>query len=249
MTNRLVVIPIGDQAPAQDIVTALSSDGTTIPIKNKYYEADIKVDFEITSRPLAVLWAGAAKFVDVMPPDAKPYENSELRLLLRVIDDDDNEEYPEKLRDWEIDTMSEVINVKLHTLDEEIKNFRDGKAHSSLLDEEAGPAGSRILEALEMVPWPIQTVAGKPIMDQKIEQMVKLLKSEDPECDNFDQAMQIMMELKGTIPKLPDEEKHKYAAMVAMAFQEMMGPIGEEEDKKEEDGDETPTPAPSGESA
>jgi hypothetical protein len=233
MSNRLCILPIADVSAMQDIVTALSDDGTKISIKNKYFEADIAIDSDWKNKPLGIIWVGYARYTDMMPPNAAEFENCELRLLLRVLEDGDKEEIPENLADWETESMSEIINVKLSTFDEEVRKCRDGKTHSSLLDEEQQPAGVRVFEAIELVDWPIKITAGKPRMQQRIEQMVTLLKSEDPSCDNFDQAMGIMMELKEQIPKLPDEEKHKYAAAVALAFSEMFGIDGEEEEEEE----------------
>lgn len=233
MSNRLCILPIGDVSAMQDVITALSDDGQKISIKNKYFEAEIAIDGDWKNKPHGIIWVGFAKYTDMMPPNAAAFEDCELRLLLRCLEDGDSEEIPEKLADWETESMSEIINVKLPSFDEEVKSCREGKAHSSLLDEDQQPAGVRVFEAIEMVDWPIKLTAGKPRMQQRIEQMVSLLKSEDPSCDNFDQAMSIMMELKEQIPKLPDDEKHKYAAAVALAFGEMLGVDGGEEDEEE----------------
>ena len=234
MANRLCVLPIGDMSPMHDFLTAVTIDGEKIPIKNKYFECEIKVDDNYKNKPHAIIWVGFARFTDMMPPNSKMFEDCELRLLLRVLEDNDKEEIPENLANWETDSLSEVINVKLSTLDDEVQQFRDGKAHSSLLDEVQQPAGSRILEALEMVDWPIKMISGKPRMQQRIDQMVQLLKGPDPECENFEQAMSIMMELKEQIPKLPEAEKHKYAAAVALAFGDLLGVLNEEEEEEEE---------------
>ena len=234
MSNRLCVLPIGDMAAMHDFLTAVTIDGEKIPIKNKYFECEIKVDDNYKNKPNAIIWVGFAKFTDMMPPNSKMFEDCELRLLLRVLEDNDKEEIPENLANWEADSLAEVINVKLSSLDDEVQQFRDGKAHSSLLDEVQQPAGSRILEALEMVDWPIKMVSGKPRMQQRIDQMIQLLKGPDPECENFEQAMSIMMELKEQIPKLPDAEKHKYAAAVALAFGDLLGVLNEEEEEEEE---------------
>ncbi|EAY10941.1 hypothetical protein TVAG_260270 [Trichomonas vaginalis G3] len=235
MSNKLCIIPIGDYAPMQDFITAITTDGETIPIKNKYFECEIKVDMNYKNKPVAVIWVGFARFVDMMPPNAEKFQDCELRLILRVLEDGDQEEVPAKISDWEVESMAEVINIRMSTIEEELKNFRSGKARSSLLDEEQQPAGTRIMESLELVDWPIKMSAGKPRMEQRIEQMVALLKSNDPECENFDQALSIMMELKDQIPKLPDAERHKYAAAVALAFGEMLG-VGDEEEEQAEEG-------------
>lgn len=237
MSNKVCILAVGDAGPCQDFITAITNDGEKIPIKNKYFECDLSVTSDYKSKPLAVIWVGFARYVDMMPPNAKAFENCELRLVLRVLEDGNQEEIPEKLSEWEVDAMAEVINIRLSTIDEEFQNFREGKARSSLLDEEQQPAGTRIMEALELVDWPIKMSAGKPRIEQRIEQMLALLKSQDPECENFSQAMGIMMELKEQIPKLPDEERHKYAAAVAMAFGELLQAGGEEEEEENPEED------------
>ena len=65
---------------------------------------------------------------------------------------------------------------------------------------------------------------------EKIDQLSALLQTDDPECDNFDQAFAIMMDLKSQIPSLPDEQRHDYAAKVAMKFEQMLMAGLEEED-------------------
>ena len=97
----------------QDFLTALTIDGEKIPIKNKYFECEIKVDGDYKNKPHGVIWVGFARYTDMMPPNHSLFEDCELRLLLRVLEDKDKEEIPSNLADWEADAMAEVINVKL----------------------------------------------------------------------------------------------------------------------------------------
>ena len=240
---------------------SLSPEGTGMKIKNKYYEADIQFDLqESTSKPHAVIWIGNADYCDSNPPDCSKYEDSEIKLLLRICPPASSKKFPEtskKLQDWELDSMAEIINVDPESFDEEIQKFRDGKGRSSLLDEELQPAGCRLLEALEMVDWPLKLVAGKNIIDQKIDNLAHLLSNvDDPELEGFDRAMTLMMELQKTIPTLPDEERRKYAAKVAMAFDSLLDaaeldeetineppePQNSEEKPQKEDNQENETP-------
>lgn len=237
MTNRVCIIPIGDASAAQDVVTALSPEGKPLEIKNKYFEATISFDFSPEGNPPAVIWVSYSRFCDLMPPPSGQYEKAELRLLLRVVDATSEKEIPEKLKDWELDNFAEIINVDLSKLDEEIDKFRKGEGRSGLLDEALQPAGCRILESLEMVNWPIRASAGKPLIQQKIEKLEAMLGNKDPHSDSFESAMQLMIELKGEIPNLPDEERHKYAAQVALAFQKALM-AGEEEEEEEENAQE-----------
>jgi len=231
MTNKVCVIPIGDAVAAQEIVTILGPDGNGMKLKNKYFEADLVFDFDYEHKAPAVMWIGFSHFCDMMPPTVGIFEDSEVRLLLRVCEGKEDS-VPESLKDWEVENFAEVINVRLETFQEEVKDFFDGKGRSSLLDEEQGPAGARVIEALEMVSWPCKMEAGKPQIQQKIQQMVNMLSVDDPECNNFDQAMSIMMQLKEQIPKLPEDEKHKYAAEIALAFQKMLGAEIEEDENE-----------------
>lgn len=233
MTNRIAIIPIGDSAAAQEIASLLSPEGKPIELKNKYFEASLSLDFDGSGKPPAVLWISHSKYCDLMPPPSGQYSDSELRLLLRVVDKDSNEKIPKALQDWEIDNFAEIINVNLDTFEEEIKKFSDGSGRGSLLDEEQQPAGCRILEALEMVSWPIKVTAGKPLIEQKIEKLTELMKVNDPECDAFSHAMSLMMELKSEIANLQDKERYKYAGEVAMAFQKMLFANIEEEEEEE----------------
>ena len=161
-------------------------------------------------------------------------KHAELRLLLRIVDESSNEEIPQSLQDWELDNYAEIVNVRLSTLSVELLKFHEGNGRPSLLDMQLQPAGCRILEALEMVNWPIKTTAGKPLIEKKIERLVALMKNIDPENDSFDQAMSLMMELKAEIPNLPDDQRHKYAAQVALAFQSMLEIEEEEEERGEQ---------------
>ena len=243
MTNKVLFLPLGPIDRFHDIVMSLSPDGSGMKIKNKYYEADIEFDLqESSSKPHAVIWIGNADYCDSTPPDSSKYEESELKLLLRVCPPSSSKHFPEsskKLQDWEIESMSEIINVDPETFDEEVQKFREGNGRSSLLDEELQPAGCRLLEALEMVDWPLKLVSGKNAIDQKIDNLKHLLSNaDDPELEGFDHAMTLMMELQKTIPNLPDDERRKYAAKVAMAFDSLFDAaenemINNEEDKPE----------------
>ncbi|OHS95523.1 hypothetical protein TRFO_38331 [Tritrichomonas foetus] len=235
MTNRVCIVPIGNPAPAQDIVMALSQNGE-VKIKNKYFEATLAFDFEVTGKPPAVLWISHSSHVDIHPPPEGQFQDAELRLLLRIVDSSSNAEIPEKLKDWEVDNFAEIINVNLDTFKEEVRLFKEGNKRSSLLDEELQPAGCRVLESLEMVNWPIKATVGKSRIQQKIEKLEQMLANDDQNLDSFDHAMALMIELKGEIPNLPDEEKHKYAAEVAMIFQKILG--GGEDDDDENDNEE-----------
>ena len=211
-------------------------------IKNKYFEASIVYDFEPSGKPPAVLWISNSKFCDKTPPVTKDFQDAELRLLLRIVDDV-NSEIPEELKDWEVDNFAEIVNVNMKTLESEIRKFREGHGRSSLLDESLQPAGCRILESLEVVNWPIKASTGKPLIEQKIEKLKALLQNPDPHSDNFENAIQIMAELKGQIPNLPDEQRHKYAAEVALAFQTaLFSGIEEEEDGEEEEEEKKEEP-------
>lgn len=64
-----------------------------------------------------------------------------------------------------------------------------------------------------------------------------MLSNDDPNLDSFDQAMGLMIELKKEIPNLPEKERHKYAADVAMIFQKVLT-IGEEESEEDKEEDE-----------
>lgn len=240
MTNRVAVVPIGDPAAAQDVAMAFTPDGSPIQIKNKYFEATLQFDFDSSGKPPAVLWVSHSKYTDnektELPKNV--YEDAELRLLLRIVDETSSEEIPERLKDWEIDNYAEIVNVHLATLEEEIRKFHEGTGRTSLLDDQAQPAGCRILEALEMVNWPIKVSVGKPRIQQKIEALTQMLENQDPEMENFDRAMALMLELKSEIPNLPDEERHKYAAQVALAFQKILCVDGGEEEEEEEEAHE-----------
>ncbi|KAH0788957.1 hypothetical protein GPJ56_007169 [Histomonas meleagridis] len=233
MTNRICIIPHGDPKAAQEVAMTLSPEGKPIEIKNKYFEASLKLDFDVGGKPPAVLWISDSHYCDKNIPPSGQYKDAELRLLLRIIDESSNDEIPQPLQDWELDNFAEIVNVKLSTLAAEFRKFHEGNGRSSLLDTQAPPAGCRILEALEMVNWPIKTSAGKPLIEKKIERLVALMKNTDPENDSFDQAMSLMMELKSEIPNLPDDQRHKYAAQVAMAFQSMLEFEEEEEEQFE----------------
>jgi hypothetical protein len=157
-------------------------------------------------------------------------------MLLRVVSDTSNPDLPEPLRDWEVESMAEIVNVNLETIEEEVRKFHEGAGRSSLLDEELQPAGCRILEALEMVNWPIKVSVGKSPMEQKIERLKAMLNDKDPSSDSFEGAMALVMELKNEIPNLPHDERHKYAAEVAMAFGAiLMAGEDEEDDEADED--------------
>ena len=233
MTNRIAIVPIGDPAFAQDIVTALSENGE-IEIKNKYFEATLTFDFDATGKPPAVFWICHSQYCDLMPPPSDQYQDAELRLLLRVVDDTSNSEIPEKLKDWEVDNFAEIINVNMKTFEDEVRLFKEGNKRSSLLDEDLQPAGCHVLESLELVNWPIKATVGKSIIQQKIEKLEQMLSNDDPNLDGFDQAMGLMIELKKEIPNLPEKERHQYAADVAMIFQKVLA-CGEEEESDNED--------------
>ena len=239
MTNRVCIIPIGDPAPAQDVVAAIWPEGKPIEIKNKYFEAAISYDFETGGLPPAVMWISHSSFVDKRPPPTGEYPNAELRLLLRVVDASSDADMSEALKDWEVDNLAEIVNVNIKTLDEEIRKFREGGGRASLLDEAAQPAGCRILESLEVVNWPIKASAGKSVIEQKIEKLKAMLANQDPHSDSFENALQMMMELKSEIPNLPDEQRHKYAAQVALAFEAALM-AGLEEEEEEEAKEEAP---------
>ena len=169
MTNRVCIIPIGDASYAQDVLTALTPDGSPFHIKNKYFEATISFDFDTGGRPPAVIWICHSRFCDLTPPPTGLYQDAELRLLLRVVDETSQEEMPEKLKDWEVDNYAEILNVNMSTLEDEFRHFKEDGHRTGLLDEPLAPAGCRLLESLEMVNWPIKVSAGKPLMQQKIE--------------------------------------------------------------------------------
>lgn len=234
MANRVLIVPIGDVGEAQDIFSALCPEENVIHFKNKYFEADVEVFLGEVENPLVVMWVGSARYCDMVTPYAEGFQNCELRLLLRVVGEEDPQEIPEKLNDWEVDNFGEVINVDISKFAEDVHQFFENNKRSSLLDEDEPPAGIKVLESLEMVEWPTKLTAGADPVRKKIERMVSCLKNPDPQCDNFERAMAIMMELKNEIPKLPDEQRREYAAMVAMAFSDMMG-TEEEEDKKEQE--------------
>lgn len=236
MTNRIAIVPIGDPSFAQDIVTALSDNGE-IEIKNKYFEAKLTFDFDATGKPPAVFWICHSQYCDLMPPPSDQYQDAELRLLLRVVDETSNSEIPEKLKDWEVDNFAEIINVNMKTFEDEVRLFKEGNKRSSLLDEELQPAGCHVLESLELVSWPIKASVGKSPIQQKIEKLEQMLSNDDPNLDSFDQAMGLMIELKKEIPNLPEKERHKYAADVAMIFQKVLT-IGEEESEEDKEEDE-----------
>ena len=244
MTNRVCIIPIGDPAPAQDIATILSANGE-LEIKNKYFEATLSFDFDDGGKPPAVLWVSNASHIDKNIPKNDQYQDAELRLLLRIIDENADEEIPEKLKDWEVDNFAEIINVNMKTFEDEVRQFKEGNKRSSLLDEQLQPAGCRVLESLEMVNWPIKVTAGKSLIAQKIEKLEQMMNNNDPNLDSFDHAMSLLMELKNEIPKLPLEEKHKYAAEVAIIFQKLLSAGEEDENENENDDDEQPSNHPS----
>jgi hypothetical protein len=234
MTNRVCVIPVGDPAVAHDVLTALCPDGTTIEIKNKYFQATLSLDFDSSGRPAAVLWICQSRFCDLMPPPAGQFQDAELRMLLRVVTDGSGSDLPDLLRDWEVESMAEIVNVNLATIDDEVRRFHEGSGRSSLLDEGLQPAGCRILEALEMVNWPIRASVGKSPMEQKVERLKAMLADKDPNSDGFEGALALVLELKNEIPNLPHDERHKYAAEVAMAFGAILMD-GEDEDDEPED--------------
>lgn len=236
MTNRVALLPLGDPSAAQEVAALLSPDGRPIELKNKYFEASLSLDFDGGGRPPAVLWVGRAADVDAAPPPAGQYADAELRLLLRVVSGAPPP-LPSALQEWEIDCFGEVVDVDLATFGAELARFGGGAGRGSLLDEEAQPAGCRVMEALEMVNWPIRVTAGKPLIEQKIEKLTELMAVQDPECDAFGHAMSLMMELKAEIANLPDRERYKYAGEVAMAFQRMLfANVEEEEEEAPEDG-------------
>jgi hypothetical protein len=169
-------------------------------------------------------------------PPAGAFSDSELRFLLRIVDETSDRDIPEVLRDWEVDNLAEIVNVNLATLSGEIREFHSGNGRSSLLDEAEQAAGCRILEALEMVNWPIKASLGKSPIEQKIERLKAMLHDQDPASDSFEVAMNLMLELKGQLPGLPDDQRKKYAAEIALAFQAALT-AGEEE---EEDGEDAP---------
>jgi hypothetical protein len=234
MTNRVCVIPVGDAAAAHDVLTALCPSGTTIEIKNKYFQATLSLDFDCSGRPAAVLWICHSRFCDVMPPPAGQFQDAELRMLLRVVPEGPSPDLPDLLRDWEVENMAEVINVNLATIDDEVRRFHEGGGRSSLLDEEVQPAGCRVLEALENVNWPIRASVGKSPMEQKVERLKAMLADKDPNSDSFEGAMALVMQLKSEIPNLPHDERHKYAAEVAMAFSAILMDGEDEEDETDE---------------
>jgi hypothetical protein len=92
------------------------------------------------------------------------------------------------------------------------------------------------LEALEIVNWPIKASVGKSVMEQKIERLKAMLTDQDPNSDSFEGAMGLMLELKSQIQGLPDAERKKYAAEVALAFQAALTQ-GEEDEDEEGEGD------------
>jgi hypothetical protein len=84
-----------------------------------------------------------------------------------------------------------------------------------------------------MVNWPIKTSVGKSPMEQKIERLKAMLGDQDPNSDSFEGAMALMMELKGEIPGMPDDQRKKYAAEIALAFQ---AALSADEEDTDEDG-------------
>lgn len=233
MTNRVLLIPLGSPASLHGVVGSLWPEESPIEIKNKYFEASIMYDYDKGGSPPAVMWISNSSLVDKHPPPVGEYPNAELRLLLRILDPGADAEMSEALKDWEVDNMAEIINVNLDTLESEIQQFRNGEGRSSLLDENSQPAGCRIMESLEVVNWPVKASAGKPLIEQKIEKLKAMLANDDPLSDSFEGALQMMMELKNEIPNLPDEQRHKYAAQVALAFEaKLMGMIEEEEEEE-----------------
>jgi hypothetical protein len=176
----------------------------------------------------------------MVPPPRGQFEDAELRLLLRCVDSTSQAEIPEPLKEWEIETQSEIINVNLETLESELRTFREGTGRSSLLDEGLQPAGCRILESLEMVEWPVKVTVGSSKTHQKVERLVAMLQDADPESESFAGAMALMMELKSEIPSLPDEERHRYAAEVALAFEAILMNGEEDGEEDEEEKKEEP---------
>jgi hypothetical protein len=237
MTNRVCVIPLGDTASAQQVVSCISATGEPITLKNKYFEVTLTFDFESGGRPPAVLWIAPARFLDSNLPPSGEFQDAEIRLLLRV-QDPRKSEIPEPLREWEIENMAEIIDINLTTFEAEIRQFMDGHGRTSLLDEKAQPGGCRLLEALEMVNWQIKSSVGKSVLEQKVERLKGMLADKDPNSDSFEGAMSLMMELKSEIPTLPDAQRHALAAEIAMAFQAAMvdGEEDGEEEKDEHDG-------------
>jgi hypothetical protein len=237
MTNRVCVVPLGDPSFAQQVVSSLTPTGEPITLKNKYFEVTLAFDFETGGRPTAVIWISSAAFLDSNLPPAGEFQDAELRLLLRVTNPGASE-IPEPLREWEIDNMAEIIDINLETFETEVRQFVDGNGRTSLLDEKTQPGGCRLLEALEMVNWQIKSSVGKSVLEQKVERLKGMLADKDPNSESFEGAMALMMELRGEIPKLPDAERHKFAAEIALAFQAAMmdGEEDGEEEKDEHDG-------------
>lgn len=241
MSNKVLFVNHGNCKFFNNILNTLSSDGKAMTIKNKYFEINLEFerDHSVLKIPPAIIYISDCEHCDKVIPPLNQFPKSSLRLLLRICPPNEIPEISEELKDWEVDNYAEIININPDTFSTEVSQFFSGE-RSSLLDDSSLSGGRRLLEALEMTEWPLKITPGKTPTEIKIESMLSLIQQQDFDGNNFDKAFGIMMELKDLIPSLPSEDRHKYAAQIAIAFSQLLG--GEEEDFNEEEDNKTESP-------
>lgn len=218
--NKVLFLPVGSNDYLKEVTMILMRDNEHIKFRNKYFEADVEIVFDKFPNPLAVVWVGGSSCIDESPPDISEFESSETKLLLRIVEDPEQKEISDSLNEWECDNAVEIFSIDINKFETEVKQFYDGQG-VGLLDDNV--PGVRFLEQLELVPWPTKKDASQSPLDQKINTLEALLKDRDDPTESFDKALSMIRELSETIRSLSDPEKQKYAAKVALMFEDLMG--------------------------